>query len=213
MLSKKLGNKALNLLGKQDKGKMEDILEAEDYHNKHNDPVEEKVEIIEVLVNTLYERKAMTNENGVLNIEVLKLQLKDVQNPMDILFIKYKTLVDGEIQMQAKCNDIVSLEDETMVMSIDLGNVTLTSVTNVNYENFIALVNKINKDNILSSLKDLMAANEELNTFNRDNVDRTDVIQALEKLDECNEKYVNILECLNKTDQSSNNVGKLLGGK
>ena len=49
-----------------------------------------KVEIIEVLVNTLYERKAMTNENGVLNIEVLKLQLKDVQNPMDILFIKYK---------------------------------------------------------------------------------------------------------------------------
>ena len=58
-----------------------------------------------------------------------------------------------------------------------------------------------------------MAANEELNTFNRDNVDRTDVSQALEKLDECNEKYVNILECLNKTDQSSNNVGKLLGGK
>ena len=172
-----------------------------------------KVEIIEVLVNTLYERKAMTNENGVLNIEVLKLQLKDVQNSMDILFIKYKTLVDGEIQMQAKCNDIVSLEDETIVMSIDLGNVTLTSVTNVNYDNFIALVNKINKDNILSSLKDLMAANEELNTFNRDNVDRTDVLQALEKLDECNEKYVNILECLNKTDQSSNNVGKLLGGK
>ena len=172
-----------------------------------------KVEIIEVLVNTSYEQKAMTNENGILNIELLKLQLKDVQNPFDILYIKYKTLVDGEIQMQAKCNDIVSLEDESIVMSIDLDNVNLTSSTNVNYDNFIDLVNKINKDNVLSSLKDLMAANEELNTFNRDNIDRTDVLQALEKLDECNEKYTYILECLNKVDQSSNNVGKLLGGK
>ena len=173
----------------------------------------EKLEIIEVIVNSLYEQKAMTNENGVLNIEVSKMVLKGGSDPFDILYIKYKTLVDGEIQMQAKCNDIVSLEDETMVMSFDLGNVNIKSITNVNYDNFITLVNKINSDNILSTLKELNDANIELATFNPENVDRTDVLQAVQKLKECNEKYQTLKEYLEKVNQSSDNVGKLLGGK
>lgn len=173
----------------------------------------EKLEIIEVIVNSLYEQKAMTNENGVLNIEVSKMVLKGGSDPFDILYIKYKTLVDGEIQMQAKCNDIVSLEDETMVMSFDLGNVNITSITSVNYDNFITLVNKINSDNILSTLKELNDANIELATFNPENVDRTDVLQAVQKLKECNEKYQTLKEYLEKVNQSSDNVGKLLGGK
>ena len=173
----------------------------------------EKLEIIEVIVNSLYEQKAMTNENGVLNIEVSKMVLKGGSDPFDILYIKYKTLVDGEIQMQAKCNDIVSLEDETMVMSFDLGNVNIKSITNVNYDNFITLVNKINSDNILSTLKELNDANIELATFNPENVDRTDVLQAVQKLKECNVKYQTLKEYLEKVNQSSDNVGKLLGGK
>lgn len=173
----------------------------------------EKLEIIEVIVNSLYEQKAMTNENGFLNIEVSKMVLKGDSDPFDILYIKYKTLVDGEIQMQAKCNDIVSLEDETMVMSFDLGNVNITSITNVNYDNFIALVNKINSENILSTLKELNDANIELATFNPENVDRTDVLQAVQKLKECNAKYQTLKEYLEKVNQSSDNVGKLLGGK
>ena len=173
----------------------------------------EKLEIIEVIVNSLYEQKAMTNENGVLNIEVSKMVLKGGSDPFDILYIKYKTLVDGEIQMQAKCNDIVSLEDETMVMSFDLGNVNITSITSVNYDNFITLVNKINSDNILSTLKALNDANIELATFNPENVDRTDVLQAVQKLKECNVKYQTLKEYLEKVNQSSDNVGKLLGGK
>jgi DNA-binding transcriptional regulator GbsR (MarR family) len=83
----------------------------------------------------------------------------------------------------------------------------------VNYDNFITLVNKINSDNILSTLKELNDANIELATFNPENVDRTDVLQAVQKLKECNEKYQTLKEYLEKVNQSSDNVGKLLGGK
>ena len=89
----------------------------------------------------------------------------------------------------------------------------LESLAKASYDNFIALVNKINSDNILSTLKELNDANIELATFNPENVDRTDVLQAVQKLKECNEKYQTLKEYLEKVNQSSDNVGKLLGGK
>ena len=173
-----------------------------------------QVEILDVVVDMPHEQKTITNENGVLSIQVSRdTNNNNVNATFKVLTIKYKTLQDGNISIEGKCIELVSSEDETMKSSFGLNTIELKSTTSVNYDNFISLVNKLDENNILSSLQDLFAANEELKTFNKDTIDQPSVLQAIEKLELCNDKYIYILECLNKVDQSSNNIGKLLGGK
>ena len=171
-----------------------------------------KLEIINIIVDSKYQKETMTNDDGVLNIHISKVSSESTKELFNILEIEYKTIEDGEIKLQAKCLDVLLTDNETKV-SFGLGEISLTSITNINYDKFLNIMSKVDENDVLSSLKDLMEANEEATVFNIEKIDRTDVLEALEKMNKCNQKYQLILEYLDKVEKSSDAVGKLLGGK
>ena len=172
---------------------------------------EDVLEIIEIKVNEPFVGTKVTNENGKITIEATNSQFS--KTPTDIFTIKYKVVVEGEVKFTIKSAKYVLSEVDNATLTLKLDDFVVSAINDYDYDTFINLVNKINKDNVLSSLEELIEANNELENINVDTVSRDDVKAALALLEDLNTQFKTILEYLDKVDKSSNEVGKLLGGK
>ena len=171
---------------------------------------QDEVEIVDVVINKPFEG-SFTSENGVTSIQISNLEYNN--NQLDIFTIKYKTLVEGNINIAIETDEFSLSSAKDVKLKIGLKDISVTSINAYDFDNFINLVNKIDENNVLSTIDELMIALDELKNINLDTVTRPDVIASIEKLNASNEKYNTILELLEKVDASSDNVGKLIGGK
>ena len=92
-------------------------------------------------------------------------------------------MVEGEVKFTIKSAKYVLCEVDNATLTLKLDDFVVSAINNYDYDNFINLVNKINKDNVLSSLEELIEANNELENINVDNVSRDDVKAALALLE------------------------------
>ena len=134
------------------------------------------------------------------------------QEASEILKITYVPLTEGDVNIEIKTFEYEFSEADVKLQT-SLDDINVNAKVNYDFDNFIALVNKVDKENVLSTLAELNEANLETTKFNKDTVTRDDVLEALELLETYNEQVKAILALLDKVKESSNEVGKLLGGK
>lgn len=95
-LHDKLGNKALNMLDKEDRAKMQDIIEAEENHNKHNDNVM-NVNAIENTQTEEVEDQTLTQEEELEEVLEAEAQSEEeAQSEADILENLFMAMIEEE---------------------------------------------------------------------------------------------------------------------
>jgi len=171
---------------------------------------ESKVKINEIKGLAELKPSDLVSEENKLVAEFTNSDFK--QNELEVLTIKFIPLVEGDSNIQVKVEYTLS-DIDNITLSSEFNDIAIKSEIGYDFTAFINIVNNIDKENVLKSLDVIRQANQELNNFNRELVSKVEVLEALNALDKANMKLNEIIQKLNKVDQSSNDVGKLLGGK
>jgi len=151
--------------------------------------------------------------NGIVVIKIENTSSDVSYNELNTVSLNLQCLKPGALSIDIDSVKFKVSEYGDIMFESEVDPFEVNCKYNYDFSLLISLVDMIDENNVIKSLSLLKEANIELLKIEREYITDIVVLEKLEKLDRCNQKYEQIISALGSVKDSSSIVGSLIGGK